>query len=78
MTTWLRGHQTLKYIGTDDYVPVRLLDLDYPAANGDPAANRLVVSDEVIFGPPGNSRRFDIVLWVNGLPLVVGRDKEPG
>src|SRR5260370_28627635 len=26
MTTWLRGHQTLKYIGADDYLPVRLLD----------------------------------------------------
>src|SRR5450755_2145467 len=56
MTTWLRGHQTLKFIGTDNYIPVRLLDLD------NPAANRLVVSDEVSFGTPGNSRRFDIVL----------------
>jgi len=71
MTTWLRGHQTLKFIGTDNYIPVRLLDLD------NPAANRLVVSDEVSFGTPGNSRRFDIVLWVNGLPLVVGETKTP-
>ena len=30
MTTWLRGHQTLKFIGTDDYVPVRLLDFEQP------------------------------------------------
>ena len=33
MTTWLRGHQTLKYIGTDDYLPVRLLDFRQPSAN---------------------------------------------
>jgi type I restriction enzyme R subunit len=71
MTTWLRGHQTLKFVGTDDYVPVKLLDLDHPAGN------RLVVSDEVTFGTPGSSRRFDIVLWVNGLPLVVGETKSP-
>lgn len=71
MTTWLRGHQTLKFIGTDDYVPIQLLDLE------NPTANRLIVSDEVTFGIPGNSRRFDVVLWVNGLPLVVGEAKTP-
>ena len=49
MTTWLRGHQTLKFVGTDDYAPVQLLDLDHPAGK------RLVVSDEVTFGTPGNS-----------------------
>ena len=76
MTTWLRGHQTLKYVGTDDYLPVQLLDLDHL----DPitSANRLVVSDEVTFGTPGIRRRFDVVLWINGLPLVVGRDKDAG
>ena len=71
MTTWLRGHQTLKFVGTDDYLPVQLLDFERPAAN------QLVVSDEVTFGTPGDSRRFDIVLWVNGLPLVVGEIKTP-
>jgi type I restriction enzyme, R subunit len=71
MTTWLRGYQTMKYIGTDDYLPVRLLDFRRPSAN------RLVVSDEVTFGPPGHTRRFDVVLWINGLPLVVGETKTP-
>src|SRR5262249_20202005 len=56
-------------VGTDDYVPVKLIDFD------DLSANRLAVSDEVTFGPPGHSCRFDIVLWVNGLPLVVGETK---
>lgn len=71
MTTWLRGHQTLKFIGTDDYVPIQLIDFDHPLRN------RLIVSDEVTFGTPGKDRRFDIVLWVNGLPLVVGETKTP-
>ena len=71
MTTWLRGHQTVEYIGTDEYVPVQLIDFD------NPIGNTLVVSDEVSFGSPGHSRRFDIVLWVNGLPLVVGETKTP-
>lgn len=71
MTTWLRGHETLKFVGTDDYVPIQVIDLDRPSTN------RLVVSDEVTFGTPGNNRRFDLVLWVNGLPLVVGETKTP-
>jgi type I restriction enzyme R subunit len=71
MTTWLRGHQTLKYIGTNDYVPVHLIDLQKPTNN------HLVVSDEVTFGAPGHSRRFDVVIWVNGLPLVIGETKTP-
>jgi type I restriction enzyme R subunit len=71
MTTWLRGHQTIKYIGADDYTPVTLIDFE------DVAANRLVVSDEVIFGSPGYKRRFDIVLWINGVPVAVGETKTP-
>jgi type I restriction enzyme, R subunit len=71
MTIWLRGQYTIRYVGTDDYVPVELIDFD------NPFKNRLVVSGEVTFGSPGRSRRFDIVLWVNGLPLVIGETKSP-
>jgi type I restriction enzyme, R subunit len=43
-----------------------------------PAANTLVVSDEVTITVPGkSSRRFDLVYWVNGLPLVVAEVKSP-
>lgn len=71
MTTWLRGHQTIQYVGTEAYLPVRLIDFDILENN------TLVVSDEVVFGSPGHNRRFDIVLWVNGIPLVVGETKTP-
>lgn len=71
LVTWLRGNRTHKFIGTDHYEQIRLIDFD------NPRANRLVVSDEVTFGAPGRERRFDVVLWVNGLPLVVGETKSP-
>lgn len=71
VTTWLRGHQTVQYVGTDTYVPVNMIDFDHTERN------TLVVSDEVTFGSPGHNRRFDIVLWVNGIPLVVGETKTP-
>lgn len=71
MTALLRGDYTHKYIGTDEYVPLRLIDFD------DLDNNTYVVSDEVSIGPEGNRRRFDIVLWVNGIPLVVIETKTP-
>ncbi|WP_434591958.1 type I restriction endonuclease subunit R [Streptomyces sp. A5-4] len=43
-----------------------------------PTANALVVSDEVTITVPGKSpRRFDLIYWVNGLPLVVVEVKSP-
>jgi type I restriction enzyme R subunit len=43
-----------------------------------PSGNTLVVSDEVTITVPGKtSRRFDLVYWVNGLPLVVVEVKSP-
>ncbi len=71
LTTLLRGDHTLKYVGTTEYVPLRLIDF----INLD--QNHFVVSDEVTFGPPGRERRYDVVLWVNGLPLVVIETKTP-
>ena len=28
MTSWLRGQETIRFVGTDDYVPIRLIDFD--------------------------------------------------
>lgn len=67
--SWLRGLQTHKFVGADAFRPVRLIDFE------NPANNRFAVADEVSFGSPGNKARFDIVLFVNGLPLVVGETK---
>jgi type I restriction enzyme R subunit len=54
---------------------LRVIDFEHPT---DPKANTLVVSDEVTITVPGKtSRRFDLVYWVNGLPLVVVEVKSP-
>ncbi|NYD78430.1 type I restriction endonuclease subunit R [Arthrobacter cupressi] len=62
---WLRGQKTHRFQGREAYDPVQLIDF------ANPANNVLVVSDEVTFGTTGHSCRFDLVLWVNGLPLVI-------
>jgi type I restriction enzyme, R subunit len=72
MMTWLRGNETVHFVGEPNPTEIRLLDFD------DPRANRLVVSAEVIFKAGGEKpRRYDLVLYVNGLPLVIGETKTP-
>ena len=52
---------------------VRLIDFDDPS----PSANQWMISTEVTFTRAASRRRFDLVLWCNGFPLVVGEAKTP-
>jgi type I restriction enzyme R subunit len=70
-TRWLRGEEAIDVGDSSVSEPVRLIDFEHPENN------TLVVSDEVTYGQPGNKARYDIVLWVNGIPLVVGETKTP-
>jgi len=67
--SWLQGRESHQFVGEAFDEPIRLVDFE------NPLSNRLVVSDEVTFGVPGHTCRFDIVLWVNGFPLAVGEAK---
>ena len=69
---WLCGRRTVQFVGDDQHSLVRLIDFD------DPRSNVLRVSTEATFHAGREHRRYDIVLWVNGLPLVVGETKKPG
>ena len=69
---WLCGRRTMQFVGTDQHVQVRIIDFD------NPRANTLRVTTEATFHAGREHRRYDIVLWVNGLPLVVGETKRPG
>jgi type I restriction enzyme R subunit len=71
MVAWLCGRRTMRFVGTEDYVPVRLIDFD------DPDQNHLVITTETTYTPGTEQRRFDVVLWVNGFPVVVGETKTP-
>lgn len=72
MMSWLRGNQSVQFVGEPHRIPIRLIDFDSPRAN------RLVVSREVIYrGSGGKDRRYDTVLYANGLPLAVGETKTP-
>jgi type I restriction enzyme R subunit len=71
MVAWLRGHRTVRFVGEERDTPIRLIDFN------EPRANRLRVSTEVTYEIGREHRRYDIVLWVNGFPVVVGEMKAP-
>ncbi|MGF6886346.1 type I restriction enzyme R subunit [Nocardia sp. GAS34] len=70
----LRGHKEFR----DEagmWHALKIIDFERPA---DPNRNTLVLSNEVTITVPGKtSRRFDLVYWVNGLPVVVVELKSP-
>lgn len=69
-TGWLRGEMSMPFGVNQEHVTIRLIDFD------DPTKNHLVASTQVTF-VHGVEKRFDLVLFVNGFPLVVGECKTP-
>ena len=69
-SAWLRGEHSMPFGPHHEHVPVRLVDLE------NPGNNRFTVTTQ--FGiKAGQERRLDIVMLVNGIPLVVGECKTP-
>ena len=68
--SWLRGEQTMPFGSNGQHTTIRLVDFD------DLANNRFVVSNQVTFDL-GPEKRFDLVGFVNGIPLVFGEAKTP-
>ncbi|HZT15771.1 MAG TPA: HsdR family type I site-specific deoxyribonuclease [Gaiellaceae bacterium] len=68
---WLVGERSMPFGENNAHVPIRLIDFD------DVLNNDLVVSTQVTFTVGAIEQRFDLVLWVNGIPLVVGEAKTP-
>lgn len=68
-TAWLRGEVTMPFGPNGEHTTVRLIDFDSPSNN------HFVAASEVTFRVP--EKRFDLVLYANGIPLVVGEAKTP-
>ncbi|MFJ2351564.1 type I restriction endonuclease subunit R [Glutamicibacter sp. NPDC087673] len=70
VTVMLRGDHSFPTIN-GKHVPRRLIDFECLENN------RLTVADEVTIAGAVKPRRFDIVYYVNGFPLVVAETKTP-
>jgi type I restriction enzyme R subunit len=68
--SWVRGERTMPFGPNGEHVTIRLVDFDSPTSNEFMVANQVVCT----MGP---EKRFDVVGFVNGLPLVLGEAKTP-
>lgn len=71
--SWLHNEQSLPFGKNGEHVTVKLIDYDNIENNS------FVVTHQVMYPlhSKDGGKRFDIVLYVNGLPLVVGECKTP-
>jgi type I restriction enzyme R subunit len=71
MAAWMRGERSMPFGPNNEHVPVRLIDFD------DLARNDFVLTRQFTFRAGPAERRADLVLLVNGLPLVLIEAKTP-
>lgn len=71
MTAWMRGERSMPFGQNNEHVPVRLIDLD------DLSQNQYIVTQQYTYRAGPTERRADLVLLVNGLPLVLIEAKTP-
>jgi len=71
MAAWMRGERSMPFGPNNAHVPLRLIDFD------DPARNDFVLTRQFTFRAGPAERRADLVLLVNGLPLVLIEAKTP-
>jgi type I restriction enzyme R subunit len=69
-TEWLRGEKSMPLGKDDEHITINLIDFN------DHSKNHYVVSQQVSSMGAKNAF-FDLVLYVNGIPLVVGEVKTP-
>lgn len=71
---WLTGQKSMPFGPNGEHTTVRLIDFDHPEED---SSNQWMISTEVTFQIGRLGKRFDLVLWCNGFPLVVGEAKTP-
>ncbi|NKY31305.1 type I restriction endonuclease subunit R [Nocardia gamkensis] len=71
---WLTGQKSMPFGPSGEHTTVRLINFDYPE---DDSSNQWIISTEVTFRQGRAEKRFDLVLWCNGFPLVLGEAKSP-
>ena len=80
MTAWLRGERSMPFGHNNEHVPVRLIDFDPSTSSGRTGygdLNDYVVTQQFTYRAGSAERRADLMLLVNGLPLVLIEAKTP-
>ncbi|HLO28295.1 MAG TPA: HsdR family type I site-specific deoxyribonuclease [Anaerolineales bacterium] len=70
-TAWLRGDRSMPFGKNNEHVTVKLIDYD------DLDQNQYVATTQYTFRAGSAERRADLMLFVNGLPLILVEAKTP-
>ena len=70
-TEWLHAEHSMPFGKNGEHAPVRLIDYEHPENN------HCVVTTEYSLSTGSVTKRMDIVLLVNGIPLIIGECKTP-
>src|SRR5215212_11817123 len=68
---WLRSEKSMPFGERGEHTPVHLIDFDNLSNND------YVVTNQWVYPTKEGGRRFDVVLMVNGIPLIIGEAKTP-
>ena len=68
---WLRGEKSMPFGERGEHTPVRLIEFENLSNND------YVVTNQWVYPVKEGGRRFDIIILVNGIPLVIGEAKTP-
>ncbi|NLG05400.1 MAG: type I restriction endonuclease subunit R, partial [Clostridia bacterium] len=71
LTEWFRGEHTMQFGKNGEHTTVRLFDFD------NIHNNEFIITNQWIFPKVDGGKRFDIVLLINGFPVVIGEAKTP-
>ncbi len=68
---WLTGEESMPFGENGEHITVRLIDVD------DPEKNQYVVTGQYTYRAGAIEKRADLVLLINGIPLVIIEAKTP-
>lgn len=70
-TSWYRGEHTMQFGSNGEHTTIKLFDFE------NVSNNEFVITNQWIYPKVDGGRRFDIVLLINGFPVVMGEAKTP-
>ena len=68
---WVKGDKTMPFGPNGEHTTVRLIDFD------NPLNNERIVCNQWTYKVGQLEKRFDVIMLVNGLPIVIGEAKTP-
>lgn len=71
MAAWLRGERTMPFGKNSAHLPIQLIDFE------DLERNQYTVTQQFVFKVGATERRADLILLVNGFPVVLVEAKTP-